>query len=292
MIKVTVPATTANIGPGYDTLGLALNMHNIYEFEEIDKDLIIDGCPDKYKNKNNLIYKSFQATADIIGRKANGLKISITPGIPISRGLGSSSACIVAGVFAANSLLCGNLSKDELFRIAVSIEGHPDNIAPAVYGGLTASIIEDNIPYCMSYNISNKLKLCALIPDFETSTSEARKILPDEVSFEDAIFNVSRTAVLLKALEEGNFEIISIVLRDKLHEKYRSKLIHNFDEINKICCESGSKAMFISGSGPTLMNFVENYDFTDMVKNSIINIEYKWEVKSLSSDTNGVIVEC
>ena len=291
MVKVTVPATTANIGPGFDTLGLALNIYNVYEFEEIDEGLVINGCPDKYSNENNLIYKSFQATADIIGRKVNGLKISIIADIPISRGLGSSSACIVGGVFGANSLLSGNLSKDELFQIAVGIEGHPDNIAPAVYGGLTASIIEDNIPYCVSYNISNKLKLCALIPDFETSTAEARKLLPEEVSFRDAVFNVSRTAVLLKALEEGSFDIINIALRDKLHEKYRRSLIHNYDDIKEICCDNGSKAMFISGSGPTLMNIIENSDFTNRVKNSIMNMEYKWEVKSLSSDKGGVIVD-
>ena len=291
MVKVTVPATTANIGPGFDTLGLALNMYNVYEFEETDKDLVINGCPDKYRNENNLIYKSFQAASDIIGRKVRGLKISITGDIPISRGLGSSSACIVGGVFAANYLLGGGLSKDELFKIAVSLEGHPDNIAPAVYGGLTASIIEDSIPYCVSYNISKRLKFCALIPDFETSTAEARRLLPEEVSFRDAVFNISRTAVLLKALEEGNLDIISMALRDKLHEKYRSKLIHNYDDIKTICCDYGSKAMFISGSGPTLMNITENSDFTNMVKNSIMNMEYKWEAKSLLSDRNGVIVE-
>lgn len=294
MVKVTVPATTANIGPGFDTLGLALNLYNVYEFEEIDEideSLVINGCPDEYRNENNLIYKSFQVTADIIGRKVKGLKISINADIPISRGLGSSSACIVAGVFGANSLLDGGLSKDELFKIAVSIEGHPDNIAPAVYGGLTASIIEDSTPYCVSYNISNKLEFCALIPDFETSTADARKLLPEEVPFQDAVFNVSRTAVLLKSLEEGRLDIINIVLKDKLHEKYRKILIHGYDTIKKICCDNGSKAMFVSGSGPTLMNITESSDFTNMVKNSIMNMEYKWEVKYLLVDTKGVIVE-
>lgn len=290
MVKVIVPATTANIGPGFDTLGLALNMYNIYEFEEINEGLVIEGCPDKYKNKNNLVYESFQVTAQKIGKKVKGLKIIMQTDIPVSRGLGSSSACIVGGVFGANALLGGNLSKDELFKIAVNIEGHPDNIAPAVYGGLTASIVEDGTPYCANYNISNELKFCALIPDFETSTSEARKLLPEKISFEDAVYNISRTAVLLKSFEEGNYHVIKVALKDRLHQIYRKALIHEFEEVNKICSENGSIAFFISGSGPTLMNIIESSDFTNKIKDSIMKLNYNWEIKCLSADTKGVIV--
>lgn len=290
MIKVTVPASTANIGPGFDTLGLALNMYNIYEFEEINESLRIEGCPDKFKNEDNLVYTSFQHTAEIIGRNVKGLKISMQTDIPVSRGLGSSSACIVGGVFGANALLNGNLSKHELFKIAVDIEGHPDNIAPAVYGGLTASIVEEGEPYCVNYNISEKLEFCALIPDFETSTYEARKLLPEEVSFRDAVFNVSRIAVLLKALEKGNLEVINVTLQDKLHQKYRRALIYECDEVQKICEGNGSAAFFISGSGPTLMSIIENSDFTNKIKNSIINLKHNWEVRYLLADKKGVIV--
>lgn len=291
MVRVTVPASTANIGPGFDTLGLALNMYNVYEFEELNEGLLIEGCSDKYKNENNLVYKSFQKTAEIIGRCVKGLRISKKTDIPVSRGLGSSSACIVGGVFGANALLKGNLSKDELFKIAVSIEGHPDNIAPAVYGGLTASIVDNGTPYCMKYHINEKLKFCALIPDFETSTCEARKLLPNDVSFQDAVFNVSRTAVLLKALEEGNFNVINVALKDKLHHKYRKTLIHECEEVKKICEEYNSTALFISGSGPTVMNIIENSDFTNNIKNSIMNLTHNWDIKYLVTDTKGVIVE-
>ena len=211
--------------------------------------------------------------------------------IPVSRGLGSSSACIVGGVYGANALLNGGLSKNELFKIAVDIEGHPDNIAPAVYGGLTASIVEEEKPYCMNYSINEKLYFCALIPDFETSTCEARKLLPQEVSFKDAVFNISRVAVLLKALEQGDFDIINVALKDKLHQKYRKTLIHEFDEVKKICVENGTSAFFISGSGPTLMNIIENSDFTNKIKNSIMKLNYNWEVKFLQADKNGATVE-
>ncbi|WP_313342947.1 homoserine kinase [Sedimentibacter sp.] len=290
MVKVTVPATTANIGPGFDTLGLALNLYNTYTFEEINEGLVFEGCLDRYKNKENLVYRSFAKTAKLLGKNVSGLKITMDIHIPVSRGLGSSSACIVGGVFGANALLHGNLSRDELFKIAIEIEGHPDNVAPAVYGGLTASIVENEV-YSVNYNISDKIKFCALIPGFETSTHEARKILPSEVSFKDAIFNVSRTAVLLKALEEGNFKLINVSLKDMLHQQYRKTLIHEYDEIEKICMENGAHAFFISGSGPTLMNITDDPDFIKNMENSIKYLKNKWDMKFLSADKLGVIVQ-
>lgn len=291
MIKVTVPASTANIGPGFDTLGLALNIYNIYKFEEISDGLLIEGCPDKYKNKDNLVYKSFKQTADILGRSFRGLKIIIDAQIPVSRGLGSSSACIVGGVFGANALLNGNLSKADLFKIAVEIEGHPDNIAPAVYGGLTASFVEGQVPYYVDYNIHENIKFCALIPNFETSTYEARKLLPSQISYDDAVFNVSRTAVLLKSLEKGDFKVINIALKDKLHQKYRKALIHEYDEVKKICEDNGTGAFFISGSGPTLMNITNSLEFANNIKDSIMKLDYNWDIKRLLADKNGVVVE-
>ncbi|NYB74265.1 homoserine kinase [Sedimentibacter hydroxybenzoicus DSM 7310] len=294
MVKVTVPATTANLGPGFDTLGLALNLYNTYTFEEINEGLVFEGCPDKYKNIENLVYQSFAKTAKLLGKNLEknsyGLKITMDTHIPVSRGLGSSSACIVGGVFGANALLKGNLSKDELFKIAVEIEGHPDNVAPAVYGGLTAAIVENGV-YSVKYSISDKIKFCALIPDFETSTHEARKILPSIVSFKDAIFNVSRTAVLLKALEEGNFELISVSLKDMLHQQYRKTLISEYDEVKKICLENGSHAFFISGSGPTLMNITNDPDFIKNMENSTRYLKNKWDIKFLNADRSGVIIK-
>ncbi len=291
MIKVTVPASTANIGPGFDSLGLALNLYNTYEFEEIGNGLIFEGCIEEYCNENNLVYKSFKKVADKIGRSFSGLKIKMETQIPASRGLGSSSACIVGGVFGANALLNGNLSKDELFKIAVEIEGHPDNIAPAVYGGLTTSLVDDGVPYYVRYEISDKILFCALIPNFETSTSQARKLLPQMVSFDDAIFNISRIAALLKSLEVGDFNMIKRSLKDKLHQVYRKNLIHEYDEVEKICMENNSVVMFVSGSGPTLMNIIENSDFTKAINNSIIELKHKWEIKFLKVDKNGVLVE-
>lgn len=291
MVKVTVPASTANIGPGFDTLGLALNLYNIYTFEECNDGLTIEGCPQEFRNENNLVYKSFMHVAKELGRKVEGLKIKMDTNIPVSRGLGSSSACIVGGVFGANALLEGNLSKDELFKIAVQIEGHPDNIAPAIFGGITASIVEDGKSYYTKYKIHDRVKFCALIPNFETSTAQARKLLPSEVSFQDAIFNISRVAVLLKSLENGDFDLISKSLVDRLHQKYRKTLIHEYEKVERICKENGSKAFFVSGSGPTLMNIVDSDNFPNAIANDIGSLDYMWEIKLLQADENGVLVE-
>lgn len=291
MVKITVPASTANIGPGFDTLGLALSLYNSFIFEEIDEGLVIEGCPMDYRNKENLVYISFIYTAEKLGEKVKGLKISMDTQIPVSRGLGSSSACIVGGVFGANALLKGGLSIDEMFRIAVELEGHPDNIAPCVYGGLTASIVEDGKPYRVQYDISDKLKFCAIIPNFETSTNEARKILPKEVSFADAVFNLSRVSVLLKALETGSMDMIGIALKDKLHQPYRASLIHECDDVSKICAEHGSLAIFISGSGPTLMNIIDDENFIEKIEAGIGKLKYKWKIKLLDFDKKGVKVE-
>lgn len=291
MVKIKVPASTANIGPGFDTLGLALNLYNIYEFEEIENGLIIEGCPEEYQNENNLVYKSFMVVAKEVGKEIKGLKIKMKTNIPVSRGLGSSSACIVGGVFGANALLDGDLSKDELYRTAVKIEGHPDNITPAVFGGLTASMVEEGIPYYVNYDIDSDIKFCALIPDFETSTAEARKLLPEKVTYKDAIFNVSRTAVLLKAFENGDFDLINVSLKDRLHQQYRKILIHEFDEVEKICLNNESVSVFVSGSGPTIMNIIRNDEFGDLIKEDLKSLKYNWKVIELNADKNGTIVE-
>ncbi len=291
MVRIKVPASTANIGPGFDTLGLALNLYNIYEFEEIDNELIIEGCPEEYQNENNLVYKSFVITAKELNKEVKGLKIKMKTDIPVSRGLGSSSACIVGGVFGANALLNGNLSKYELYKIAVKIEGHPDNITPAVFGGLTASIVEDGIPYYVNYIIHNDVNFCALIPDFETSTQEARKLLPEKVTFKDAIFNISRTAVLLKSFENGDMDLIKTSLKDALHQQYRKTLIHEFDDVEKICLKNGSVSVFVSGSGPTIMNVIKDKQFANIIQKNIMSLEYNWKIVLLQADKNGTIVE-
>lgn len=190
----------------------------------------------------------------------------------------------------ANIIAGSPLSKDEIFKICNDIEGHPDNIAPALFGGLTASLVEDGIPYTVQYNISENLYFCALVPDFRLSTAEARKVLPSEIPYKDAIYNISRTAVLLKALENGDELLIKKSLSDRLHEKYRNVLINEYEEVKEICEKNGNTALFISGSGPTLMNIAKTKDFQWKIEYEIKNLKNSWIIRTLDIDMKGAVV--
>ena len=158
MIKIRVPATTANLGSGFDSLGIALNLYNIFSFEETPGGLEIIGKLDYEKAKNNLVYRSMLKTFEIIGYKAKGIRINIETNIPVSRGLGSSSTCILGGVMGANEIAKSPLSIDEVFKLATRIEGHPDNIGPALFGGLISSLMEDDFVYYNKIDIAKGLK--------------------------------------------------------------------------------------------------------------------------------------
>lgn len=290
MITVRVPATSANLGPGFDCLGIAFKLYSFFSFKEIPKGLVITGCDEEYQNEKNLVYTSFRKTMDYLNFNVSGIEINIKSDIPVSRGLGSSAACIIGGVMGANAIAGNPLSKEEIFKICNEIEGHPDNIAPGIYGGFTASMVEEGVPYTVSYDISQKLYFCALIPDFMLSTSEARAVLPEKVPRSDAVYNVSRVAVLLKGLEMGDKTIISKSLSDKLHEKYRSPLIKEYEEVKKICREHGNTAMFISGAGPTIMNITDDANFGKRIEEQIKKLKSNWAMKLLETDTAGAVV--
>ena len=289
-VKLKIPATSANIGPGFDSLGCALGMYTYIEFEETDKGLEICGCDEKYANENNMVYTSYLRTLEYIGKESGGIKITIDTEVPVARGLGSSAAMIVGGVIGAN-ILCGSpLSTKEIFRICNGIEGHPDNIAPALFGGLTASMINDGIPYAVRYDIDSSFYFCTLIPDFETSTKEARDALPKTINYSDAVYNISRTAVMLKAMETGNEKLLSKALSDRLHEQYRAKLINGFDVVRALSLSLGASAFFISGSGSTCIAITKDSDFGDRIKEKIKGFPGNWRVEMLKISENGVEV--
>lgn len=290
MITIKVPATSANLGPGFDCLGVAFKLYSYFTFKKIDHGVRILGCEEKYQNEDNLVYTSFKKTLDILKRNISGVEITIKSDIPVSRGLGSSAACIIGGVMGANVLAGSPLEKDEIFRICNEIEGHPDNIAPAIYGGLTASMVEDGVPYTIPYSVNENLSFCAVIPDFKLSTAEARAVLPREVPYKDAVYNISRAAVLLKALETGNELLINKALSDRLHEIYRSPLIAEYEHVRDICEKNGSIALFISGAGPTLMNITNSRDFQWKIEYDIKNLKHNWTIKPLEVDTKGAVI--
>lgn len=294
MIKVRVPASSANIGPGFDCLGLALSVYNVFSFEKIDGSNQYIGFDPNYCNDNNLVYTSMlRAFKEINYKLDTGIKIKCEQNIPLSRGLGSSASCIVAGITAANSFANFPLSKKDILDIASEIEGHPDNVAPVIFGGLTVAIKDNNNNFIAEkVEVSEGLNYYALVPEFELSTSKARAVLPQSVAFSDAVSNIGRTALLITALRSGNFEILEDCLDDKLHQPYRSKLIPDFDEILRVCKKVGSYGTYLSGAGPTIMTLVskENIKFAEQIENYLSTLSNKWQVLKLELDTRGAIV--
>jgi len=288
MVKVRVPATTANIGPGFDCLGIALDLYCYIEVEEIEKGLVIEGCDDKFKGEDNLIYKSMKRIFESASYSPRGIKIKVDSKIPISRGLGSSAACIIGGLLVANELVGCVYSKEEILNIATQIEGHPDNVIPALVGGMTVAIHEKDRVYYNKIKVSDRFKFYALIPQFTVSTEKARKVLPKVIDYKDAVFNIGRVSLLITSFIEGN-DNIKIACRDKIHEDYRKELIKGFDTIKEKCLDLGSLAVFISGSGSTLMAIVdkENTDFKAKIEKAIYNFEGSWIVKEVNIDYEG-----
>lgn len=289
MITIKVPATTANIGPGFDSLGMAFQLYSYFSFRKIESGIKIMGCEKEFQNEENLVYRAFKYTSEKLGVSIDGLEIEIKSDIPVSRGLGSSAACIVGGVMGANILLGGDLLQEEIFEICTNLEGHPDNVAPAIYGGLTASFMEKNKPYTVNYDIHKDIYFYAIIPDFQVSTKESREILPETVPYKDAIFNISRVAVLLKAFEKGDQELIKRSLVDNLHEKYRKLLIYEFDKVKDICEKSKNIGFFISGSGSTVINISKDTNFDKKIDCDLKNLKNNWRVKSLEIDFKGAV---
>lgn len=280
MIKFKVPATSANVGPGFDCLGLAYTFSNEYKVEKSDT-LLIEGCDPKYTTKDNPFNVAFLATMKRLKKKGS-FHAYYKPEVPASRGLGSSANVIVAGCKTANLLYGGKnkLSDDEIFQIASTIEGHPDNVAPAIFGGLTASTkLESGLFHHSKYSVSNKLNFFVLIPDFKTSTEEARKILPNNYNKSEVVEMISHSVLMVEALHKGNFELLKTVCKDHVHEPYRKTLIKDYDKIKKEVEKNGDAVLLISGSGPTLLVISKkaNFDKTLKLKNTIAN----WEIKKM-----------
>lgn len=293
MIEVRVPATSANMGPGFDCLGVAVDMYNKFLVEEIEEGLIFEGCDDKFKNENNLIYVSMKKCFEKIGYEPTGLRIKIESDVPVSRGLGSSAACVVGGVVCANELGGRVLNKQEILELISEIEGHPDNVVPAFLGGMVVSVYEDNNVIHSNVKVKEGIKFCALIPEFTLSTEKARAALPKSIDYKDGVFNVGRTALMISALNNGEFNLIKDACKDKLHEDYRAGLIENFYPIKKECERLNCLGVFLSGAGPTIMVMLreEDNDFSKEIQKFLDNLQSKWLAKELKMDKVGTVVK-
>lgn len=291
MIKIRIPATSANLGAGFDALGLALSFYNYVEMEESDR-VEISSADDIAvpTDESNLIYVSAKDLFEVCGKKLEGLKLRQTNNIPMARGLGSSSACIVAGLVGANTLLGNPLTTDDLVDLAAQIEGHPDNTAPALLGGIVTAVFDGRKVHWVKQEVFTKLKFVALIPDFELKTEKARACLPKEVSHKDAVYNLSRAALFSASLLTGKFENLRTAVHDKLHQPYRMELIPNCREVFDIAYTHGAYGVFISGAGPTIMAIADesNEFFEGKMKFSLENAGLTgWQVREFHIDNEG-----
>lgn len=291
MINIQIPATSANLGAGFDALGLALTYYNYAQMEEWDCiDISSTDGVEVPCDENNLIYISAKDLYNVCGKKLDGLKIRQTSNIPMARGLGSSSACIIAGLVGANTMLGNPLTKDDLVDLAAQIEGHPDNTAPALLGGIVTAVFDGKKVHWVKQEVNTKLKFAAIIPDFELKTEKARACLPKEISHKDAVYNLSRAALFSASLLTGKLENLRTAVHDRLHQPYRMELIPNAREVFDIAYNHGAYGAYISGAGPTIMAIVdeENTYFAGKMKFSLDNAGLNgWQVKEFHIDNFG-----
>ncbi len=300
MVKVKIPATTANLGSGFDCLGMALSLYLEIEMERIERDFEFqaegEGVENLSADKNNLIYKAVTLVmdkADIV-REERGIKVSIKNEIPLERGLGSSAAAIIGGIVGASELYNLNLSREEILQLAFKLEGHLDNIVPALIGGFTISYrgqkgeirwVKLDLPY--------DLRAVVGIPSFTLSTEEMRKVLPKQVSLRDAVDNLSKSALLVNALQQSKWGLIPEAMQDRLHQPFRLPFIKGARNIFTEVEKSGIAGVALSGSGPTIISLVKEdleKEIIKIMKRTFSDAGIKNQVKVLEPDTDGVTV--
>ncbi len=289
-VTIRVPATTANLGPGFDAFGCALNLYTDVTFEETESGLEITGCEEAYTGPDNLAYTAYCAVLSSFSEEVRGLKIHIDAHIPIGRGLGSSAALLVAGAMGANVMRGNRLSTQGLLNITNAMEGHPDNLAPAFYGGLTASMVDSGLPVTVNFPLHPDWEFLALVPDFEISTTFARSVLPEKLPRADAVYNIAHGAMVLKALELGDEKLLRTAMQDRLHQGYRKSLIQDYDAIEALIRTTGA-AFCVSGAGPTLLCITRNPGLQEKLAKKLPAItKANWQMLPLHIEFQGARV--
>ncbi|OEG71833.1 hypothetical protein ATZ36_12440 [Candidatus Endomicrobiellum trichonymphae] len=303
-IKIRVPSTTANLGPGFDVFGAALSLYNEFEAEYVPNarktSFILEGEGKKLlpKGEKNFVWQSMLETFKVLGEdkyNLENLNIRIKTGIPLNGGLGSSASAIVGGIALAN-VLCGkelDKSKSQVADIAIKIEGHPDNVVPAVFGGLCACSEDGDGDHRTILHLPiPKLKAVLCIPSFELRTKRSRQILPKSIGLKDVVFNISRVAMLTVAFCRGDYSLLKQGMQDKVHQLYRGKMIPAMNEVFETAISAGAYGAFLSGSGPAIAAFCNEKEALNVQKAMV----KRWKKESISVkshildfDTKGVL---
>ncbi len=293
-ISARIPASTTNLGPGFDVLGLALQLYSTVTLEitGCQTEVVISGI-DVNKIPSTPEHVAFQAVESIFLRSGvqqpKGLKLSIANGIPAIRGLGGSGTAILGGLLTAN-FLCGNpFSDSDLLNFATAIEGHPDNVAASLYGGMVISVQEEKHIHTIQLACDPALHVVLAIPEFTLSTQKARSVLPKTIDFADAIYNISRSSLLVASIATGKLEMLPVAMKDKLHQPYRSTLIPGFDDVVEAATSAGALSIALSGAGPTVAAYCLNN--MDRVGNQMQDVfkqhGISCEIMALSADLEG-----
>jgi homoserine kinase len=264
ILRIRTPATSANLGAGFDTIGMALSLYNIFSVSEILPegefrfDTLGEGALELSGMESNMVVQSYLAACEIWGARGVGFEIVSNNAIPLSRGLGSSAAAVVAGVLIADALNELNVSDDELLRVMTRIEGHPDNVAPCYLGGMAVSCWDgENLRYVRLPSLPSDMYVVVAVPDVKINTNAARDALPEKVEFTDAVFNLGRAALLAAAWATGEWDLLSWGMDDRLHQQYRAKLFPGGEVImDRVRSIPGCLGVAISGSGPSVLALV------------------------------------
>ena len=263
-VTVKVPATTANMGPGFDCLGMALDIWNSIRVELGPARLEIEGegADSLPRDEGNLVFRSFSRLFNEIGRPVPAVNMACRNEIPLGRGLGSSSAAVVGGLMAANHICGDELSPEGILELAVKIEGHPDNVTAAMLGGCTIVVNGDCGLVTADVPFPDDISAVLFVPDMSMPTEEARELLGSEVSREDAVYNIGRTALLVRALSTGDLSQLAVATQDRLHQPARQSIFFPMKNIFRAALAAGALGVFLSGAGSTVLAFARDREFT------------------------------
>lgn len=280
MDKITIqaPATTANLGPGFDCLGIALDIFNevtVAPSQSLSITVQGEGAGQIGQRQDNLVYRAMAAVFTKLGKSIPELSLDCLNRIPLARGLGSSAAAVAGGLVAANELMGKPLSPEELLQLGAKMEGHADNIAPALFGGCQLVYREGDKYNHVPVPLPPELKAVLFIPDFAMSTAKARHILPAKVSRSDAVFNIGRVSLLTLALTTGKLEYLKIATQDRLHQPARQSMFPAMDNIFKVALETGALGAFLSGAGSTILAFTADESLSEEIGKAMQNAATK-----------------
>ncbi len=294
-VRVRVPATSANLGPGFDTLGLALNVHDELEVEATESGVRVDvtgvGAGEVPTDATNLVARALLHVFDRVGVVPPGIAISATNSIPHGRGMGSSGAAIVEGVLAAKGLLEGvvDVSDEDVLRYATELEGHPDNVAPAIFGGLTIAWVDETGPRHKQLAVHRGVSLLVAVPEATMSTTLARSLQPTEVPHADAVFNLSRSALLVAALTQSP-ELLLDATQDRLHQTYRASAMPETSALVAALRAAGHAAV-VSGAGPSVLVLASDPAARLDAARIVEGRPEAWHARLLAVDIRGGTVE-